>query len=220
MAIINLSEHNSLINQFVTELRDVDIQADSWRFRKNMERLGEIFAYEISKTLDYGDIEVETPMGIANSKIIAIQPVLATILRAGIPMHQGLLNFYDQATNAFVTTFRRQHKDGTFEIHMDYVSCPHIENRPLIVCDPMVATGMSMTTAIEGLLTHGTPSHIHIVTAIASVDGLEHLQRTLPNASIWVAAIDEELTARSYIVPGLGDAGDLAYGDKNWDNEA
>lgn len=217
MPVINLSSENSLIHQFTTELRDIDIQADRMRFRKNLERLGEIFAYEISKTLKYGELEVETPMGIANSKIIAVQPVLATILRAGIPMHQGLLNFYDQSDNAFVTTYRRQHKDGTFEIHMDYVSCPLIEDRPLIICDPMVATGMSMTTAIEGILDHGKPSHIHIVTAIASTDGIEHLERTLPQATIWVAAIDEELTARSYIVPGLGDAGDLAFGDKNID---
>ncbi|BDS12863.1 uracil phosphoribosyltransferase [Aureispira anguillae] len=218
MPVINLSAQNSLIHQFITELRDIDIQADRMRFRKNLERLGEIFAYEISKTLSYGELEVETPMGIANSKIIAVQPVLATILRAGIPMHQGLLNFYDQSDNAFVTTYRRQHKDGTFEIHMDYVSCPILDDRPLIICDPMVATGMSMTTAIEGILQHGTPSHIHIVTAIASTDGIEHLERTLPKATIWAAAIDEELTARSYIVPGLGDAGDLAYGDKNIDS--
>jgi uracil phosphoribosyltransferase len=215
MATINLSAQNSLIHQFVTELRDIDIQADRMRFRRNLERLGEIFAYEISKTLQYGEFEVETSMGISNSKILATTPILATILRAGIPMHQGLLNFYDQADNAFVTTYRRQHKDGTFEIHMDYVSCPNIDGKPLIICDPMIATGMSMTTAIEGILKHGTPSHIHIVGAIASTDGIEHLERTLPNASIWVAAIDEELTARSYIVPGLGDAGDLAYGDKN-----
>lgn len=218
MPVINLSAQNSLIHQFVTELRDIDIQADRMRFRKNLERLGQIFAYEISKTLTYGELEVETPMGIANSKMIAIQPVLATILRAGIPMHHGLLDFYDQSDNAFVTTYRRQHKDGTFEIHMDYVSCPSLEGRPLIICDPMIATGMSMTTAIEGILGHGVPSDIHIVTAIASTDGIEHLERTLPKATIWVAAIDEELTARSYIVPGLGDAGDLAFGDKNIDN--
>lgn len=215
MAVIDLSKENSIINQFVTELRDVEIQADRMRFRRNLERLGEIFAYEISKKLSYGELEVETPMGVSNSKVIAIQPVLATILRAGIPMHQGLLNFFDQADNAFVTTYRRQHKDGTFEVHMDYVSCPSIEDKTLIICDPMIATGFSMETAIKGLLTHGKPTHIHIVGAIASVDGLAHLERTLPtNTTIWVAAVDEELTARSYIVPGLGDAGDLAYGEK------
>lgn len=218
MAVINLSKENSIINQFVTELRDIDIQADRMRFRKNLERLGEIFAYEISKKLTYGDIEVETSMGVADSKVLAIQPILATILRAGIPLHQGLLNFYDQADNAFVTTYRRHHKDGTFEIHMDYVSCPILDDKPLIICDPMIATGLSMETAINGLLAHGKPSHIHIVTAIAATDGLEHLVRVLPNATIWVAAIDEELTARSYIVPGLGDAGDLAYGEKNLDS--
>lgn len=214
MAVINLSEQNSIVHQFVTELRDVDIQADRMRFRRNLERLGEIFAYEISKKLSYGELEVETSMGISNSKVIAEQPILATILRAGIPMHQGLLNFFDQADNAFVTTYRRQHKDGTFEVHMDYVSCPSIEDKVVIICDPMIATGFSMETAIKGLLTHGTPEHIHIVGAIASVDGLAHLERTLSNTTIWVAAVDEELTARSYIVPGLGDAGDLAYGEK------
>lgn len=215
MPLINLSNDNSLIHQFITELRDVDIQADRFRFRRNLERLGEIFAYEISKKLSYAPLEVETPMGIADSKILAQQPVLATILRAGIPLHQGMLNFFDQADNAFVTAYRKQHKDGTFEVHMDYISCPPIEGRPLIVCDPMLATGLSMTTALEGLLEYGKPSHIHIVTVIASTDGLEHLQRTFPKATVWAAAVDEELTARSYIVPGLGDAGDLAYGDKN-----
>jgi len=214
MATINLSKENSLILQYVTELRDVDIQADRLRFRRNLERLGEIFAYEISKKLDFVEIEVETQLGIANSKIIANTPVLATILRAGIPMHQGMLNYFDYSDNAFVTTYRRQHKDGTFEINMDYVSCPPLEDRPLIICDPMLATGSSMATAMEGLLQYGTPSQIHIVTAIASMDGIEHIERTIPQATIWAAAIDEELTAKSYIVPGLGDAGDLAFGSK------
>ncbi|MGH1335260.1 MAG: uracil phosphoribosyltransferase [Aureispira sp.] len=214
MPLINLSDNNSIVHQFITELRDIDIQADRARFRRNLERLGEIFAYEISKTLSYVSLEVETSMGIADSKIIQKSPVLATILRAGIPLHQGLLNFFDQSDNAFVTAYRKQHKDGTFEVHMDYISCPPLTDRPLIVCDPMLATGLSMTTALEGLLEHGQPSHLHIVTVIASTDGIEHLQRTLPNATIWAAAIDEELTARSYIVPGLGDAGDLAYGEK------
>lgn len=214
MAIINLSEQNSIVHQFVTELRDVDIQADRMRFRRNLERLGEIFAYEISKKMSYVELEVETPMGVSNSKVIAEQPILATILRAGIPMHQGLLNFFDQSDNAFVTTYRRQHKDGTFEVHMDYVSCPSVDGKVLIICDPMIATGFSMTTAIKGLLEHGKPKHIHVVGAIASTDGVAHLERTLSNATIWVAAVDEELTARSYIVPGLGDAGDLAYGEK------
>jgi len=184
MPIINLSTQNSLINQFVTELRDVDIQADRMRFRRNLERLGEIFAYEISKKLSYGEIEVETPMGFANSKVVAIQPVLAAILRASIPMHHGMLNYFDQADNAFVSAYRKQHKDGNFEIHMDYVACPKLEGRPLIICDPMLATGLSMTTAIEGLKPYGNPSDIHIAAIIASTDGIQHLERTVPDATI------------------------------------
>ena len=217
MAIIDISTNHSLVNQYVTELRDVDIQSDRLRFRKNLERLGAIFAYEISKKLDYADIEVETPMGIAASKIIANQPVLATILRAGIPLHQGFLQFFDQADNAFVSAYRRHRKDGTFEISMNHVSCPRIDNRPLIICDPMLATGQSMNTSIEALLSFGQPSQIHIAVVIASTEALENLSRTHPEVTIWTAAIDEELTARSYIVPGLGDAGDLAYGKKSRD---
>jgi uracil phosphoribosyltransferase len=214
MPLINLSDKNSIIHQFLTELRDVDIQADRMRFRRNLERLGEIFAYEISQKLPYHDLEVETSMGISECKIVAKMPVLATILRAGVPLHKGMLNIFDQADNAFVSAYRKQHKDGTFEVHVDYVSSPPLTGRPLILCDPMLATGVSMTSALESLLEHGQPSHIHIVTVIASTDGLEHVQRTNPKATVWAAAVDEELTARSYIVPGLGDAGDLAYGEK------
>ncbi len=215
MPLINLSDNNSIVHQFLTELRDIDIQADRLRFRKNLERMGEIFAYEISKQLPYQDWEVETPLGTSDCKVIGKMPILATILRAGIPLHQGLLNFFDQADNAFVTAFRKQHKDGTFEVHVDYVSCPPLDGHALILCDPMLATGVSMTSALEALLEHGTPTHIHIVTVIASTDGLEHVRRTFPQATVWAAAVDEELTARSYIVPGLGDAGDLAYGEKS-----
>ncbi|MFK7798060.1 MAG: uracil phosphoribosyltransferase [Aureispira sp.] len=219
MSLINLSDNNSIVHQFITELRDIDIQADRFRFRRNLERLGEIFAYEISKHLPYLPLEVETSMGISDCKIIQQHPVLATIMRAGIPLHQGMLNFFDQSDNAFVSAYRKQHKDGTFEVHVDYVSCPPLQDRPLILCDPMLATGVSMTSALEGLLEYGQPSQLHIVTVIASTDGLEHLQRTVPNATIWAAAVDEELTARSYIVPGLGDAGDLAYGAKGHEEE-
>jgi len=215
MPLHDLSQHHSLIHPFIAELRDSDIQNDRLRFRKNLERLGMIFAYEISKTLAYQSKEVETPLGVADGHFLQQQPVLATIFRAGIPLHQGMLQFFDQADNAFVSAFRKQHKDGTFEINMEYISSPSIEGRPLILCDPMLATGQSMTTALEGLLEYGRPSHIHIVTVIASTDGLEHVERTFPKATIWTAAVDEELTARSYIVPGLGDAGDLAYGAKN-----
>lgn len=215
MKIHDLSKGNSLINQYVTELRDIDIQADRMRFRKNLSRLGKILAYEISKTLDYGEIEVETPLGYSMTSIIAIQPILGTIMRAGIPMHEGMLEFFDQADNAFVSAYRRSHKDGSFEIKVEYVSAPSIEGRPLIICDPMIATGASICASVERLMEKGTPSSIHIACIIAAKDGLDYVARNIPNATIWSAAIDEELTAKSYIVPGLGDAGDLAYGSKS-----
>lgn len=217
MNIHNFSDRDSLVSQFLTELRDIDIQMDRMRFRKNLHRVGQIMAYEISKYLDYGDLEVETQLGVANSRAIAIQPVLATIFRAGIPMHNGLLSFFDQSDNAFVSAYRREHKDGSFEIKIEYVSTPSLEGRPLIICDPMLATGLSMTSTLDALREFGEPSSIHIATILASSDGLEHIERTYPNVEIWTAAIDEELTARSYIVPGLGDAGDLAYGAKDLD---
>lgn len=215
MPLHDLSQQASLLHPFVAELRDSELQNDRLRFRENLERLGMIFAYEISKTFAYQTQEVETPLGVADCQLLKTQPVLATIFRAGIPLHNGMLRFFDRADNAFVSAFRKQHKDGTFEINMEYISSPNLEGRPLIICDPMLATGQSMTTALEGLLEFGRPSHIHIVTVIASTDGLEHVERTFPKATVWAAAIDEELTARSYIVPGLGDAGDLAYGAKD-----
>ncbi len=218
MNIHNLSDKDSLVGQFLTELRDIDIQMDRMRFRKNLHRIGQIMAYEISKHLDYGDLEVETQLGVANSRAIAIQPVLATIFRAGIPMHNGFLSFFDQADNAFVSAYRREHKDGSFEIKIEYVSAPDLEGRPLIICDPMLATGLSMTNTLDALREFGEPSEIHIATILASSDGIEHVERTYPNVHVWTAAIDEELTARSYIVPGLGDAGDLAYGAKGLDD--
>lgn len=217
MIIHNLSETKSLANQYLAELRDVDIQMDRLRFRKNLGRLGQIFAYEISKTLNYGELEIETPLGFAASQMVAQQPVLATIFRAGIPMHHGMLDFFDQADNAFISAYRREHKDGSFEIKIEYVSSPSLENRPLIICDPMLATGLSMTATIEALLELGTPSVIHVVTVLAANDGIAHLERKYPNVIFWAAGIDEELTARSYIVPGLGDAGDLAFGSKDKD---
>jgi len=218
MTIINLSEESSIANQFLAELRDTEIQTNRMVFRKNLERIGQVFAYEISKKIDYKEVDVDTPMGIASSSVIAQQPILATIFRAGIPMHSGMLSFFDKADNAFVSAYRRQHKDGSFEVHMEYISCPNLDGRPLIICDPMLATGLSMTTALDAMLKNGTPSQIHVATVICSGDGIEHMKRTYPDITLWTAAIDEELTARSYIVPGLGDAGDLAYGDKDLDS--
>lgn len=216
-SVKHLGVNNSLFNQFIAELRSVDAQKDSMRFRRNLERIGEIFAYEISKTLSYKEIEIVTPLGISNMKLPAETPVLATILRAGLPLHQGLLNYFDNAANAFISAFRKHHRDGSFEIQVDYMSSPDLENKTLIIADPMLATGKSMLLAYQELLTAGKPRHTHIISAIASVQGIEYLQKHLSSHkyTLWIGAIDEELTAQSYIVPGLGDAGDLAYGSKN-----
>ena len=211
----NLSLNNSIVNQFVSELRDVQIQKDRMRFRKNLERLGEIFAYEISKTLQYENTEVVTPLGIATVPVLTIHPIVGTILRAGLPLHYGLLNYFDKADNAFISAYRRHHKDGSFDIKLEYIGSPEINNRELILCDPMLATGSSIVMTYKALLEKGTPRHTHIVCALASTIGIEYVKRNLPtNVTIWAAAIDDELTVQSYIVPGLGDAGDLAFGSK------
>jgi uracil phosphoribosyltransferase len=214
--VINIGSKNSVVNQFVHELRDASIQQDSMRFRRNMERIGEIFAYEISKTMEYEPKEVVTSLGTAEAQVMKSQPVLATILRAGLPLHQGMLSFLDKADNAFVSAYRQHRKDDEFAIQIEYVSCPEIEKRVLILTDPMLATGQSMVSSYKALLAHGKPTHTHFVSVVASVQGVEYLKRMLPKTgtTIWVAAIDDELTAQGYIVPGLGDAGDLAYGQK------
>ncbi len=212
--LFNLSDHNSLANNFVAELRDVNVQQDRMRFRRNLERLGEVLGYELSKTLQYRDIEVETPLGIANVALSTDRVVLATILRAGLPLHHGLLNYFDHADNAFVSAYRRHHKDGSFEIKLEYASCPDLNDSVLVLADPMLATGSSMVIAAKELMSFGKPKKIHIVTAVASVSGVNYVKRHLPNVSLWIGAIDEELTAKSFIVPGLGDAGDLCYGSK------
>ncbi len=209
-------ENNSILNQFVAEMRDLNIQADSMRFRRNMERIGEIFAYEISKTLQYESREVTTPLGSALMELPAEQPVLATILRAGLPFHNGFLNYFDKGGNAFVSAYRKHHKDGKFTIQMEYISSPVLDDKTLIITDPMLATGSSIVLTYKELLTKGKPRQTHIVTIIACTDGIEYIKRNLSfeNITIWAAAIDSELTAQAYIVPGLGDAGDLAFGTK------
>jgi uracil phosphoribosyltransferase len=212
--VINLSDTNSLLSEWVREIRDTSVQIDRMRFRRNMERIGEIIAYEISKLLPYDEITVQTPMGEAVCVQQTRQPVLATILRAGVPLHQGLLNYFDKADNAFVAAYRKHNRDGSFEIEQHYVTCPDIQDRPLIIADPMLATGASLVLAIEALKTHGTPSQIHVVNAIACSVGIDLLARRFPEVHIWAGAIDDEITARGYIVPGLGDAGDLSYGNK------
>ena len=186
------------------------------RFRRNMERIGEIFAYEISKHFNYTTREVITSLGVSEVAVLKEQPVIATILRAGLPLHQGILNFFDKAQNAFVSAYRRHHKSGKFDIQIEYTSSPNIDDKILILSDPMLATGSSMLLTYKQLLESGKPKHTHIVTVIASVQGLEYLNKHISSEDItvWVAAVDDELTAQSYIVPGLGDAGDLAYGNK------
>ena len=208
----NLSDTNSLANKFVAELRDVNIQQDSMRFRRNLERLGEVMAYEISKTLIYKTKNIETPLGIAKTKLSD-----QSIVRAGLPFHQGLLNYFDGAGNAFISAYRKHHKDGTFEIEMEYVSCPDLTDKVLILSDPMLATGASMNITLQELKNFGEPAKVHVVTAIASKLGLDYLKRNNPGVHFWLGALDDELTAKSYIVPGLGDAGDLAYGAKAQD---
>jgi uracil phosphoribosyltransferase len=212
--VINLSREHSLVSNWVAELRDVTIQQDRMRFRRNLERIGEIAAYEISKGMRFVQKEVQTPMGFANSEILEEQPVLTTILRAGLALHNGLLSYFDKADNAFVSAYRKHAPDGSFEIVLEYLSCPDIDNRILIISDPMLATGASLVKTIQYLKEEGSPKAIHVVAAIACTVGIEYLRREVPEAIVWCGAIDDELTAKGYIVPGLGDAGDLAYGAK------
>ena len=213
--VIELGKENSLLNQFISEMRDVKAQQDSMRFRRNVERIGEICAYEISKKLSWVNKEVTTPLGTAEMNVLKEQPVIATILRAGLPFHHGLLSFFDKAENAFISAYRKHTVNGGFEVHVEYMACPDLNNKILILCDPMLASGQSIELVFKALKRNGVPKHIHIVSIIASRAGVEYIQKHLPNnANLWVCAIDEELTAQSYIVPGLGDAGDLAYGEK------
>lgn len=212
--VINLSEQHSLISNWVGELRNVDIQADRMRFRRNLERIAEVAAYEISKSLEWENKEITTPLGMANCKSLKYQPVLATILRAGLPMHNGLLNYFDQADNAFISAYRKHNPDGSFDIALEYMASPEIENRIVIISDPMLATGASLVKTIKFLRDEGEFKELHIVCAIACTVGIEYVTRAEPNATIWCGDIDDELTAKGYIVPGLGDAGDLAYGVK------
>lgn len=208
-------ENNSVFSSFIAEIRDQKIQKDRMRFRRNLERAGEIFAYEISKDLAYKKIEVTTPLGVSDEFELEQQPVLITILRAGLPLHNGLLNYFDHADNGYISAYRKHHKDGSFDIELEYFACPSLEGRTVILSDPMLATGSSMVLAYKALLAKGKPKHTHIVSLIGSTEGLEFTKRNLPqNTSIWLGALDQEMTAQSYIVPGLGDAGDLAFGTK------
>lgn len=218
MKIVNLSEQNSLLNTFVREIRDVKVQNDRLRFRKNIERIGEIMAYELSKDLNYSEETIETPLGETSISLPDNNIVIATILRAGLIYHQGFLNFYDGAENAFVSAYRNyKEKQQSFNIHIEYIASPSINDKTLIITDPMLATGGSMELSYHALLTKGNPKHVHIATIIASQQAIDYCKEKFPdaNTTIWAAAIDPELDSHSYIVPGLGDAGDLAYGAKD-----
>ena len=216
MRIINLGEKNSVLNNFIAEIRDHVVQKDSLRFRRNLERIGEIFAYEISKELVYSAKSIQTPLGIASCNTIDDSVVLASIMRAGLPLHNGMLSLLDKSQNAFIAAYRKYGKDNKFTIQIEYASTPSVEDKVLILADTMLATGSSLVLAFNKLCDHGNPKFSHIVCPIASVDGIEYLSKHLPhkNTTLWVGAIDEELTIKSYIVPGLGDAGDLSYGEK------
>lgn len=212
----NLSKQPSLINPFLAEVRDRGVQRDRLRFRRNIERFGEIFAFEISKVLPYVEREVDTPLGTARVSELRDQPVIASILRAGLPLHQGLLNYFDHADNAFISAYRKHEGDSeAFEVEVEYLSSPPVEGRTVILADPMLATGTSMVLSYRALTERGTPAHTHVVTIIASEAGVAFTLENLPeNVTLWVGVVDRELNDRAYIVPGLGDAGDLAFGDK------
>ncbi len=215
MDIHLLNKHHSLLHQFVSELRDTTVQTDRARFRKNIERIGQIMAYEISKELEWKDIEVTTPLGTHTSSQLAEQPVLATILRAGLSMHQGLLSFFDHADCAFISAFRKHHDNShDFEIVVEYLASPDINGKTLLLIDPMLATGQSIELTYKAILQRGTPKKLHIVSLIGSLDGVNYLKEKLPHATLWLADMDDTLNADGYIVPGLGDAGDLSFGEK------
>ncbi|MDR0995764.1 MAG: uracil phosphoribosyltransferase [Tannerella sp.] len=217
MKFTNLGEANSLLNRFMAELRDVDVQKDRLRFRRNMERIGEIMAYEISRDFHYTRQAVASPLGTAQMNLPDEEVVIGTILRAGLPFHQGFLSYLDKAENAFVSAYRRYKDRLNFDIHIEYIASPSLEEKTLILTDPMLATGSSMELAYKALLTKGKPRHLHVASIIASKQALEYIREVLPAecTSVWVAAVDEDLDDHSYIVPGLGDAGDLAFGEKD-----
>lgn len=216
MEIINLGATNSILNQFVAELRDVTIQTDGLRFRRNIERIGEILSYEISKQISYENKNVQTPLGRASLMVPCSQVVISTILRAGLPFHQGFLNYFDHAENAFVSAYRKYKDRLNFDIHIEYIASPRLNGKTLIITDPMLATGSSMELAFQALLTKGEPEHIHVASIIASKQAIHYIKEKMPaeKTTVWVAAIDDQLDEHSYIVPGLGDAGDLAFGIK------
>ena len=212
--IYNLGENNSLVNQYVAEIRDINIQQDRMRFRRNLERLGEIAAYEISKKLEWGNKTVTTQLGKLEIPQLKEQPIIGTILRAGLPLHQGVLNYFDRSDNAFISAYRKHFPDGGFEISLEYLASAQIQDRILILTDPMLATGASIVKTLLNIYKLQQPKHTHIVCVIASRDGIAFLEQNLKDFTLWTAAIDDELNTHAYIIPGLGDAGDLAFGEK------
>ena len=216
MKIVDFSKSNSILNQYVSEIRNVEVQNDRLRFRQNIKRIGEIMAYEMSKDFDYSTKEVTTPLGTALANTSDNKLVISTILRAGLPFHNGFLSFFDNAENAFVSAYRKYKDTLKFDIHIEYLASPRIDNKTLIITDPMLATGGSMELSYQAMLTKGKPAHIHVVSIIASQYAVDHIKSVFPEdrTTIWCAAIDPEIDSHSYIVPGLGDAGDLAYGEK------
>lgn len=216
MHIHNLSQKNSILNSFISEIRDVNMQTDRMRFRRNIERIGEILCYEMSKNLDFSPKAITTPLGTSNTKLINDDIVLCSILRAGVPLHNGLLNYFDEAENAFISAYRH-HKENpeTFEIIVEYLACPSLEGKTLILADPMLATGQSMVATFEALKPFGTPKNIHLVSVIGAQDGVDFVNNHFgKDTHLWIAAVDKTLSNEGYIVPGLGDAGDLAFGKK------
>ena len=216
MHIHNLSLQNSILNTFISEIRDKTVQKDRMRFRRNIERIGEILGYELSKHLKFKSVEIETPLGKSPTNLIEDAIVLCSILRAGLPLHTGILNYFDTAENAFISAYRH-HENHTndFEIMIDYLACPSLENKTLILADPMLATGQSIVAAFEALKPFGTPNEIHLVSVIGSQKGIDFISKILPNNThLWIAAVDDTLNDKGYIIPGLGDAGDLAFGEK------
>ncbi|HKI88305.1 MAG TPA: uracil phosphoribosyltransferase [Draconibacterium sp.] len=216
MEIKILGNNHSILDQYLAEIRDESIRKDPLRFRENLYRIGELFAFEISKTLDFSVTKVTTPLGVAEVPVLQKQPVLATILRAGLPMHNGLLQILDRAENCFISAFRKYTEGGKFEIEFEYMASPSLNDKVVILSDPMLASGKSMEIGYEALFSKGTPSHVHLVSIIASQQGVDYISKniTAENVTLWLGAVDGDMTSKSYIVPGLGDAGDLAYGEK------
>jgi uracil phosphoribosyltransferase len=210
-----LAEQNSLAKNFLCELRDEEKQKDTMRFRRNLERIGEIFAYEISKTLSFKNTKINTSLGVKETQELREYPIIATVLRAAMPLHQGLLNFFDKSESSFIGVYRGVHdKKEHFEIEMDYISSPSLQGKTLIICDPMLATGKSLEKAYHALLRFGIPDKTHIISVVASQRGVRYIKARMPECKLWIGDIDDELNTKSYIVPGLGDAGDLAFGVK------